>query len=146
MLLLLIMGGTTAASSVDVGSSTGTGTRVLALIGSGEIRSSHSQFFKGLADAGLDVDVRGHKEDGLAVRRFDRLLYDHVVLFAPHANGERPGRAPVRGPLGAACCCWPGHCGWWSRHLQSKPRAQQRAAIPCLSDDAEKTPRMLRGS
>jgi hypothetical protein len=64
------------------------GKRVLALVGSDAIRKSHSQFFKGLKDAGLDVDIRGHKDEGLKLRNYDEWNYDHLVVFAPEATCE----------------------------------------------------------
>ncbi|KIZ07826.1 oligosaccharyltransferase complex subunit beta [Monoraphidium neglectum] len=62
------------------------GKRVLALIGSEDIRSSHSQYFQGLRDAGLEVDVRGHKDSGLKLADYDTPRYDHLLLLAPRAT------------------------------------------------------------
>lgn len=64
------------------------GKRVLALIGSDEIRSSHSKFFKGLQDAGLELDIRSHKDNDLQLRDYDEWKYDHLLVFAPKASSE----------------------------------------------------------
>lgn len=70
------------------------GKRVLALVGRDEIKETHSKFFKGLRDAGMEVDIRGVK-DGVPLRNYDEALYSHLVLFAPKASSERCTR-PVR--------------------------------------------------
>lgn len=62
------------------------GDRVLALIGSEDVRSTHSEFFKGLTDAGLKVDIRSHKDGALSLRNYDKWKYDHLVVFAPKAS------------------------------------------------------------
>lgn len=73
------------------------GKRVLALISSEDMRNTHSQFFQGLRDAGLEVDVRGHKESDLVLRKHDDAVYGHLILFTPRANGAGRGRG--RGSL-----------------------------------------------
>lgn len=78
------------------------GKRVLALIGDSGIKSSHSKFFKALGDAGLEVDVRGHKDEALKLRDYDAWLYDHLVVFAPRAGGERDRPEIWVGGLGGA--------------------------------------------
>ncbi|KAI8472693.1 MAG: dolichyl-diphosphooligosaccharide-protein glycosyltransferase [Monoraphidium minutum] len=63
------------------------GKRVLALIGDGGVRASHSRFFQGLRDAGLELDIKAVDDDGLLLRNFGSWHYDHLLLFAPHATG-----------------------------------------------------------
>lgn len=61
------------------------GNRVLALVGA-DGAEAHSQLIQGLRDAGLEVDVKGHKEDGLALRSYDTAHYDHLLLLTPRAT------------------------------------------------------------
>ena len=72
------------------------GKRVLVLVQTEDLRTSHSQFFQGLRDAGLEVEIKSHRDSDLALRRHDDALYDHLVLFTPRAGGE--------GAHG--CKCW----------------------------------------
>jgi hypothetical protein len=74
------------------------GKRVLALIGSTDVKASHSKFLKGLSDAGLEVDVKLAKDAELNLRDYDEWHYDHLLLLAPTATGA--ARAP--GQFGAA--------------------------------------------
>lgn len=69
------------------------GKRVLALIGADGVRQSHSKFFAGLKDAGLELDVRSHKDADLALRNYDAWNYDHLLLFAPKASSESAAEA-----------------------------------------------------
>ena len=63
------------------------GNRVLVLLGSDSLKASHGKFLQALRDAGLELDVRGAKDDGLALREYDAWRYDHLVLLAPKASG-----------------------------------------------------------
>jgi hypothetical protein len=84
------------------------GKRVLALIGSEDIRSSHSQYFQGLRDAGLEVDVRGHKDSGLKLADYDTPRYDHLLLLAPRATSE--GAQPRAAVAATAAATGVGGC------------------------------------
>ena len=74
---------------------------MLALFGSGDVRKSHSQFLKGLSDAGLEVDVKLAKDEELSLRNFDEWHYDHLLLLAPTASGAHGGGTGTRGKASA---------------------------------------------
>lgn len=61
--------------------------RVLVLLESDEIKSSHSQVLKYLSSKGNDVDTRIVGDSGLKLKHIDNFLYEHLVILAPHAKG-----------------------------------------------------------
>ncbi|CAD7704855.1 unnamed protein product [Ostreobium quekettii] len=67
-----------------------TSSKVLAILASDSIKSSHSQFFDGLASAGLDVTFK-LASDPVKLRDWDTWLYDHMVIFAPRAKAFGEG-------------------------------------------------------
>lgn len=65
--------------------------RVLALLGSSDVKSSHSQFFSSLEQAGFSVDIKSIKDKDLKLKEFDTFLYDSIILFAPKATSGLGG-------------------------------------------------------
>ncbi|GBF95806.1 hypothetical protein Rsub_08242 [Raphidocelis subcapitata] len=84
--LSALLMGLLAAAALPAVRGGGRAGRVLALIEADGLRRSHSQFFKGLEAAGLEVDIKTVGEGGLALRSYDDAFYDHLVLFAPQAT------------------------------------------------------------
>jgi Oligosaccharyltransferase 48 kDa subunit beta len=62
--------------------------RVLAVLDSEDIKSSHSQFLDVLSAGGAEVDVRIVGDNSLKLREYDAFLYDALVLLAPSAASE----------------------------------------------------------
>lgn len=60
--------------------------KVLALV-QDNTKDHYSIFFDSLSAYGFSVDIKGHKDSGLKLKEYDTWLYDHLVIFAPKAEG-----------------------------------------------------------
>ena len=62
--------------------------RVLLLVDDKSIEKSHSQFLSSLRDRGYVLTTRLANDKALALSKYGEFLYDHVILFAPKADGK----------------------------------------------------------
>jgi len=66
-----------------------TNNRVLVLVDSLTIRSTHSQFLADLAAKGLVVDVHLVSSTAIKLKDFGEYLYDHIVLLCTSENESK---------------------------------------------------------
>lgn len=59
------------------------GKRVLAIIGSSDIKYTHSIFFKSLEERGYSLDYAVPTNTSVSLRKFGEWKYDNLILFAP---------------------------------------------------------------
>jgi len=57
--------------------------KVLALLEKLAVKETHSIFFKQLADAGLEVTYKIADDPNIMIKKDDKHLYDHLVIFSP---------------------------------------------------------------
>jgi len=57
--------------------------KVLALLEKLAVKETHSMYFKQLADAGLEVTYKVADDPSIMVKKDDKHLYDHLVIFSP---------------------------------------------------------------
>lgn len=60
--------------------------RLLVLLDDLALKSSHSFFFKSLADRGYKLDFKLTSDPSLALNRYGEYLFDGLILFAPSAE------------------------------------------------------------
>ncbi|PNW72980.1 hypothetical protein CHLRE_14g614100v5 [Chlamydomonas reinhardtii] len=63
------------------------GKSVLMLLQNANTAERFTSFVDGLSAAGFTVDIKGYKDSGLKLREYGTWLYDHLILFAPKAEG-----------------------------------------------------------
>jgi oligosaccharyltransferase complex subunit beta len=52
-------------------------------------RHTHSIYFSDLASRGFNLNYKAVGDRNLQLRDWDDWLYDHLIIFAPSATGER---------------------------------------------------------
>jgi hypothetical protein len=68
--------------------STAADKQVLVLLQDTSWKASYSNFFGILESQGFTLDVKGYRDSSLKMRNYDQWHYDHLVIFAPKAEGE----------------------------------------------------------
>ncbi|XP_068270709.1 dolichyl-diphosphooligosaccharide--protein glycosyltransferase 48 kDa subunit-like isoform X2 [Nyctibius grandis] len=59
------------------------GPRTLVLLENGNLRDTHSLFFRSLADRGFDLTFRTADDVGLSLIKYGEFLYDNLIIFSP---------------------------------------------------------------
>ncbi|NWH46879.1 OST48 glycosyltransferase, partial [Pelecanoides urinatrix] len=59
------------------------GPRTLVLLENGNLRDTHSLFFRNLADRGFDLTFRTADDAGLSLIKYGEFLYDNLIIFSP---------------------------------------------------------------
>ncbi|NXK13547.1 OST48 glycosyltransferase, partial [Herpetotheres cachinnans] len=59
------------------------GPRTLVLLENGNLRDTHSLFFRSLADRGFDLTFRTADDAGLSLIKYGEFLYDNLIIFSP---------------------------------------------------------------
>ncbi|NXI00644.1 OST48 glycosyltransferase, partial [Pachycephala philippinensis] len=59
------------------------GPRTLVLLENGNLRGTHSMFFRSLADRGFDLTFRTADDAGLSLIKYGEFLYDNLIIFSP---------------------------------------------------------------
>ncbi|NXX98653.1 OST48 glycosyltransferase, partial [Centropus bengalensis] len=59
------------------------GARTLVLLENGNLRDTHSLFFRSLADRGFDLTFRAADDAGLSLIKYGEFLYDNLIIFSP---------------------------------------------------------------
>uniref|UniRef100_A0A8B9Q0F6 Dolichyl-diphosphooligosaccharide--protein glycosyltransferase 48 kDa subunit n=1 Tax=Apteryx owenii TaxID=8824 RepID=A0A8B9Q0F6_APTOW len=59
------------------------GPRTLVLLENGNLRDTHSLFFRSLADRGFDLTFRTADDPGLSLIKYGEFLYDNLIIFSP---------------------------------------------------------------
>uniref|UniRef100_A0A8C8ATI9 Dolichyl-diphosphooligosaccharide--protein glycosyltransferase 48 kDa subunit n=1 Tax=Otus sunia TaxID=257818 RepID=A0A8C8ATI9_9STRI len=57
--------------------------RTLVLLENGNLRDTHSLFFRSLADRGFDLTFRTADDAGLSLIKYGEFLYDNLIIFSP---------------------------------------------------------------
>ncbi|NXY88971.1 OST48 glycosyltransferase, partial [Alcedo cyanopectus] len=64
------------------------GPRTLVLLENGNLRDTHSLFFRSLADRGFDLTFRTADDAGLSLIKYGEFLYDNLIIFSPSIEGK----------------------------------------------------------
>ncbi|KAK2521558.1 hypothetical protein Q9233_010802 [Columba guinea] len=59
------------------------GPRTLVLLENGNLRDTHSLFFRSLADRGFDLTFRTADDASLSLIKYGEFLYDNLIIFSP---------------------------------------------------------------
>ncbi|NWH81874.1 OST48 glycosyltransferase, partial [Piaya cayana] len=59
------------------------GARTLVLLENGNVRDTHSLFFRSLAERGFDLTFRTADDAGLSLIKYGEFLYDNLIIFSP---------------------------------------------------------------
>lgn len=54
-------------------------------------QDQYSTFFGTLRQHAFELDIRGVKDAGLRLEEYGTWMYDHLIVFAPRADGEHDG-------------------------------------------------------
>lgn len=103
----------------------GEGPRVLVLLESPGLQTSHSEFFEGLSGRGYQLDFKQISDSSLRLKDWDDWLYDKLIILAA-TGGELAAR--LRAGAQALLAVGPPRCGAAGARLRL-PRT--RPPAPC---------------